>query len=324
MNQKRHNITFEMLSAYLDNQLSEKDRSKVESALQMDPALKHDFQMLDATRHLLRNAPRLKVPRNFTLTPAMVAKQNPFKFWMPAMSFSSALAAVLFVLSFVFNINMVGGPMIAQTRNMDHANTLDTITLENIEMADESTKSTVEETPMIIQWFGQQANGMGGGGPAGAVAEGQAMAEEAAPMMLDEPSNTMEMEADTELYALEEPAPAGEAVAGQMPAEEPVEAIQESDAVEEMPVPKEGPFIAGDDGADLMNQDASNLILGVSPEEDRGQIIEEPQQVMPQIYAEEIPPSNQNPILLIVLRSGLALLAITFAIIAYLMHRQRT
>ena len=317
MNQKRQKITLEMLSAYLDNQLSEKDRSKVESALQVDASLKQELSMLDATRRLLRNAPILKVPRNFTLSPSMVTKQNPFKFWMPAMSFSSALAAVLFVLSFVFNFNPVGASLLAQNRTMDQYTAADSVAVESMEMADTAEKSAEEEPPMIIQWFGEQANGMGGGGPAAEYTEGQAIAEEAAPMLAEAPAYGMQTE--SEMTAMDETTgAANDSIMSEIPAEEPAPAEEEA-----LPMTRDIPGEEMDGGFNEYDEDSSNLILGISPEEERGQIIEEPQQPMPKIHSEEMQPANQNKTLLIVLRSSLLLLSITFAIIAYLMHRQR-
>ena len=317
MNNKRQKITLEMLSAYLDNQLSEKDSSKVESALLADPALKQELTMLDATRRLLRNAPILKVPRNFTLSASMVTKQTPFKFWMPAMSFSSALAAVLFVLSFVFNFSPVASSLTVQSRNIDQFSASDSVAAESIEMDDTATKSAAEETPMIIQWFGEQANGMGGGGPAAEAAEGAIMAEAPEPMVAEAPA--YEMEAESEMFAMDETTgAAADSAVGEMAAEEPAPVMEEA-----MPAAKDGPSADADNGYNASNEDATNLILGVSPEEERGHIIDESQQVMPQMYEEERLPSKQNSTLLAILRGALLLLSITFAIIAYLMHRQR-
>jgi hypothetical protein len=307
MNQKRQNISTEMLSAYLDNQLSEKDSGKVESALLIDAALKHELEMLDATRRLLRNAPTIKVPRNFTLTPTMVTKTNPFKFWMPAMSFSSAMAAILLVLSYIFNFNPVSTSMATQSRSMDMLTASDSVAME---MADQSVKGTVEETPMIIQWNNPQAGGMGGGGgPAAAVAEGEVIVEEAAPMAAEMPAPEMNAGADTAFLATTE-----ETYAEEMAAAEPSVAMDQ-----ELPVAKDVP----DTNSDFSEEAASNLILGVSPEEERGQIIDEQSPAIPQLEPVEAPVKNQLAALSI-FRGGLLLLSITFAIIAYLMHRHQS
>ena len=316
MNQKRQKISLEMLSAYLDNQLSEKDRSRVESALQVDAGLKQELSMLDATRRLLRHAPILKVPRNFTLTASMVKKQNPFKFWMPAMSFSSALAAVLFVLSFIFNFNPVATSLIVQSRNMDQFAAVNSVTAESMEMDNSAEKSVTEETPMIIQWFGEQANGMGGGQGA-QPADGAIIAEEVAPMVAEAPAYGTE--AELEIPAMDEASgTAADATMSEMPAEESAPAMEES-----FPSAKDGPVIETNSDFDEANEAPPNLILGVSPEEERGQIIEESQQVMTQVHSEETQRSDQNTTFLAIFRIGLSLLSITFAIIAYLMHRQR-
>jgi hypothetical protein len=64
---------WEALSAFLDNQLADRDRTRLEARLKSEPELHRALEELRRTRLILRSQPRLKAPRNFTLTPAVAA-----------------------------------------------------------------------------------------------------------------------------------------------------------------------------------------------------------------------------------------------------------
>jgi len=92
----------ELLSAYLDGQLTPKERSRLEARLQGDAQLRSLLVELRRTRAILRSQPRLRAPRNFTLTPQMAgkpARTTPGAY--PALRLASVLAGVLFVLVLV-------------------------------------------------------------------------------------------------------------------------------------------------------------------------------------------------------------------------------
>ena len=59
------------LSAYLDGQLAPRQRRRLEERLQQEPALQDALDGLRHTRSILRSQPKLRAPRNFTLTPEM-------------------------------------------------------------------------------------------------------------------------------------------------------------------------------------------------------------------------------------------------------------
>lgn len=107
---------YEQISAYLDGQLSPGEKRKLEERMQARPELKTALEELNQTRMLLRSAPRRKVPRNFTLTPAMVGDTGPARkrSWFnlnlfPALGFASAVATLLLVATIVFELGSGGG-----------------------------------------------------------------------------------------------------------------------------------------------------------------------------------------------------------------------
>ena len=67
----------EQLSAYLDGQLSQAEKTRLETRLQSDPALAATLADLRQARSILRRTPRRRSPRNFTLTPKMAGIKPP-------------------------------------------------------------------------------------------------------------------------------------------------------------------------------------------------------------------------------------------------------
>jgi hypothetical protein len=94
----------EQLSAYLDGQLSQADKTRLESRLQSDPELASTLADLRQARTILRHTPRRRSPRNFTLTPKMAGIKPPVPRLVPALSWASAAAMVLFVLTLGTNL----------------------------------------------------------------------------------------------------------------------------------------------------------------------------------------------------------------------------
>jgi anti-sigma factor RsiW len=92
---------WERLSAYLDGQLSGRERSRLESRLQAEQPLQSAFEELRRTQLILRSLPKLRAPRNYTLTPEMVPERKERRRAYPIFGFASALATVLLVLVLV-------------------------------------------------------------------------------------------------------------------------------------------------------------------------------------------------------------------------------
>ena len=93
---------YENLSAYLDGQLSNSEKLRLEARMLANPELRSVLDEMSRTRALLRSAPRRRAPRNFTLSPAQAglrAKPRSFFDFFPVLSFTSALAILALVFS---------------------------------------------------------------------------------------------------------------------------------------------------------------------------------------------------------------------------------
>jgi hypothetical protein len=93
----------ELLSAYLDGQLSQADSARLESRLKADPDLRAVMDDLSQSRTLLRKLPQRRAPRNFTLTPKMAGVKAPLPRAVPALRWATSFAAFLLFLSMAAN-----------------------------------------------------------------------------------------------------------------------------------------------------------------------------------------------------------------------------
>ena len=94
---------WEDLSAYLDGQLNPKRRARLEAGLQESEELRAALEELRRTRILLRSQPKLRAPRNFTLTPEMAGLRRSGRMVSgayPVLRLASVLAAIFFVMLF--------------------------------------------------------------------------------------------------------------------------------------------------------------------------------------------------------------------------------
>lgn len=91
----------ETLHAYVDGELSAAERRDFERELNSDAALRAEVEQLQALQASLRNMPRRRVPRNFTLDPAAYGRPAPNRLGQayPALRAATAVAAFVFVLA---------------------------------------------------------------------------------------------------------------------------------------------------------------------------------------------------------------------------------
>jgi hypothetical protein len=93
----------ELLSAYLDGQLSAGDLARIESRLASDAELTSVLDDLRLARSALRKLPALKAPRNFLLTKRMVGERPPMPRAYPVFRFASAFATLLLIFTAFVN-----------------------------------------------------------------------------------------------------------------------------------------------------------------------------------------------------------------------------
>src|SRR5260221_3549599 len=89
---------FELLSAYLDGELALTARAELESRLAADLALRTAVEGLQGTVALLKAAPRVAPPRNFTLDPAKYRRVAPWWARYRAIQFVGALGTLASII----------------------------------------------------------------------------------------------------------------------------------------------------------------------------------------------------------------------------------
>lgn len=109
---------WEMISAYLDGQLSERKHSHFQARLHQEPHLQQAFEEIRRTRQILRNTPGLRAPRNFLLTPQMAGQQQRMSHLSPIFGWASAVASFLLVLVLVGDIFSTGGAIPVVFKNI--------------------------------------------------------------------------------------------------------------------------------------------------------------------------------------------------------------
>jgi hypothetical protein len=107
------NRDLEKLSTYLDGEIPNRERERLETRLQTDAALHEALDKLQRTRAMVRSLPLLRAPRNFYLTPEMVGQKKPTRRAFPVLSFASVLASVLFVLIFLGDLLVIRSPALS-------------------------------------------------------------------------------------------------------------------------------------------------------------------------------------------------------------------
>ncbi len=88
----------ELLSAYIDGEITPAERTMLEQRLAQEPALRRELTTLRQTVSWINALPTTTAPRNFTLTPQMVGRQPAKVLFFPASAFVSTLSAIAAVL----------------------------------------------------------------------------------------------------------------------------------------------------------------------------------------------------------------------------------
>ncbi|WP_322821338.1 anti-sigma factor family protein [Chloroflexus sp.] len=98
----------ELLSAYIDNELTPAERAVLEQRLRVEPSLRRELAELRAVRDLLHEQPWVTLPRTFTLTPEMAGvrrRQFALSGWWQPLSGLAALVLVILVSWQILGLN---------------------------------------------------------------------------------------------------------------------------------------------------------------------------------------------------------------------------
>lgn len=148
-NERQRARELESLSAYLDGELNLADRQALVARLQHELDLQAQLEQLRRIKLTVGYLPRLRAPRNYTLTPEMVAVRSQKKSsFMAPLRLASALAAILLVVLFGAEFLFASGPLASPQ-------TASAPMMEAVVMLDEA-----EPEPLIL-WG---SPGVGGGG----------------------------------------------------------------------------------------------------------------------------------------------------------------
>lgn len=150
----------ELLSAYLDGQLTSKEITNLQRRLKDDREMQEALEGLRMTREALHSLPRLRAPRNFTLSPDMAgvraATRHPV---YPVFGFASLAASLLLVLVFVADrMNFLGTAQTAALESAAHATQMEeAVQTRVVEMLEEEGITSPEaealvemEAPMMV------------------------------------------------------------------------------------------------------------------------------------------------------------------------------
>lgn len=95
------------LSAYVDGELSAREREQVELLLEKEPGFRQYLRELQMTRTLVSSLPEVKPPHSFTLTPEMAGVRERRRAY-PALQLATAFAAIAFLITVGFDALLSG------------------------------------------------------------------------------------------------------------------------------------------------------------------------------------------------------------------------
>lgn len=190
MKSELHPKDGQLLSDFLDGQLSSQEADRLQKRLNEDENLRETLEDLRQLKIVLRNAPRFSVPHNFTLTPAMVGKKR-FEILLPVLRFSSATAVFLLIASYLLEL----------LPGVNPAFRTNAIPMAGAPIAEAPAAANIVEAtpPPIILWNeggqpGFQADGRGGAGGGPVTMEAQPSEKQMEPMVLPTTSDAAQPE----------------------------------------------------------------------------------------------------------------------------------
>lgn len=158
----------QLISAYLDGQLSQQEKAHLETRLATQPVLRTELESLRRTRALLRLTPQRRAPRNYTLKPEWVPARHTGFQWVRTLRLSSALASLMAVIMIAFNLLPIGGGVMLRASAPEMTAANDAFQAPEYQYQIQAV-GEAQPTPMMLVWGDtSQPAGVGGkgGGPA--------------------------------------------------------------------------------------------------------------------------------------------------------------
>ncbi len=287
-----------LLSRYVDGDLSAEQAQRVGEQLRSDADFKKTFERFAYTRQILRSVPNRKIPHSYTLTAEMAGTQERRRMPQLVWQYSSAMAALVAVVALALQFFSPRASVASPVSDVAQPEM-------QVMAAPESDSVAATEEPPIILW-NPSVGGMGGGAEGG----------ENYPKAVIVPETTP---AATSFYGVgggassEEAAPTEEMLAKGM--EEPATAASDeaTNLTQEQAAPEEEAFSAAIPGA-------SNPILGIAPQEERGSIQAGTSEaaMTEKNVSREFSHLNYGEIAI-----GAAFVSIICAVVAFILHRKQ-
>jgi anti-sigma factor RsiW len=215
----------ELLTAYIDDKLTSKDRRSFEHLLEADVSLRADLEQQQSIKESLRQLPQIRAPRSFTLDPALYGRPQP----QPRLQFYPALRAATVLAAFVF-VALISVDLFLEDSGLS----------SNLAAPDETSALSQLATEKAADGFAEEL--------AEAAVEGRAVAEEAPAMAI--PAEEPQIEEIEEVVAEEVILEAEGLEPPDQPAEEAV--AVEAAVAEEATAAAEGPVSEDDEERQFM------------------------------------------------------------------------
>ncbi len=318
---------WEILSAYLDGQASDREKEQIRVRLDAQPELQRALEELRRTRMVLRSAPRKRVPHNFTLTRAMVPQRKPWFRLVPSLSLASGLATFLLILTFAFEflpgLSRSFQPLAAQAPALPNASAQKQSGVQSTAAPDTYQPSNEQGAPIVV--WGSGATGMGGGGGGSAIGGG-------APDTLPPAASNIETTPETGIGGGPTPAGGAEPLPTEAAGTEVTPPPDASQAVVAAPsqTPEVQQYSTAESATPVPPQAAAPLsgggpILGIRPTEEMGKIVvDQGVDLTPAAVPTRAPVPAQSFLSrnLVLIQVGLVLLAIAAGVAAFFLRRR--
>ena len=142
----------ELLSAYLDDELSTEEQARLEAQLATDPALRAELDALRHTVTLVRDLPPVPLSRNFVLPQTMAVRPRPAPPVRPRrVSTAPLLTAATAVVSLMFVVVLVGDLLLFRTGGLPVAPVTEPVMERAVEVEApaEPPQAALEPSPIV-------------------------------------------------------------------------------------------------------------------------------------------------------------------------------